>query len=167
MVEPPMTNSEAPSEVPSSLGCSGNGGKAPAGEAWLRQWPIYIYINCLIARQKGATNAGSHFRWSFTGTVAKVSQRSASKDTCAVQTQDPNFDPFTNFSIERQKYLAVISLFLGVLCLAILLGPGALHRFRLRRRLDLRRLLRCPLRRSLWRRFRRHDRLDVPAEPRE
>ena len=33
MVEPPMTNSEAPSEVPSSLGSRGNGGKAPAGEA--------------------------------------------------------------------------------------------------------------------------------------
>ena len=40
MVEPPMTNSEAPSEVPSSLGSRGNGGKAPLH---LYQY-IYIYL---------------------------------------------------------------------------------------------------------------------------
>ena len=75
-------------------------------------------------------------------------------------------DPFTNLKFQSQKYSnLLIILFLGGLCLASLLDPGALSRSHFRLRLGLRH--RSTLRRCLWRRFRRCDCLDVPAEPRE
>lgn len=122
---------------------------------------IYIYkIAC------DAVSAGSHFQRSFPGTVAKVVTAILRLKTHVLSKPRIQIDPFTNFYWNfKVKSNLLIILFLGGLCLASLLDPGALSRSHLRLRLGLRH--RSTLRRCLWRRFRRHDRLDVPAEPRE
>ena len=122
---------------------------------------IYIYkIAC------DAVSPGSHFQRSFPGTVAKVVTAILRLKTHVLSKPRIQIDPFTNFYWNfKVKSNLLIILFLGGLCLASLLDPGTLCRSHLRLRLGLRH--RSTLRRCLWRCFRRHDRLDVPAEPRE